>query len=244
MAKKTEEALVEQRQGNTALAVADGADRNDRRGKGEQVDTKDLILPRLAAAQKTSPQIDPDKPEYLEDLKLYEMFNSLTGEVYGRGPVKFVVVRKLPRKAMQFDSDNKVVDFDVPWDDARCEFTAGEDGKRNKPVAIRFYEYLILLESGDIAVLSLKSTQVKTAKKLNSFIEFRAGASWLGMYAITSSPKPFGAFTAANFEVRPAGITPATLISAAEDAFKNTEGKKIDTQREVGDDDSFDTSTM
>ena len=44
-----------------------------------------------------SPQIDDTKPEhYIEDLKKGDMFNSLTGIIYGKGPLLFTVVRADP----------------------------------------------------------------------------------------------------------------------------------------------------
>ena len=247
MAKKqTEEtALAPQRQANAALAVAEGAERGDRRGK-ENIDTTRLILPRIAGAQKTSPQVDPESDQFIEGLGLYQMFNSLTGEVYGNGPVKFAVIRKLPFKAMQFDENNNVIDFDVRPGDARLKFTTGADGSRIKPVATEFREYLVVLETGDVAALSFKSTQNKIADKLDSFLNFRSGASWMGLYSLTSKGKTFAKGAATQFNVMPAGPTPAALIALAEEVFTNTEGRavEVDDKGVTGDDTSFNPDEM
>ena len=155
-----------------ALAVSSKVDRNDARGT-ENIGADDITLPRLAVAQKTSPQLEPDKNDYIDGLRLFEMYNSLTGERYGNGPVEIVVVR-LDKKGMQFDKDNNVVDFDVPLDDSRLKFTTGPNGERIKPVATLFYNFIVLIgDEAEPAVFSLKGTGVKTAKKLNSLIQIR-----------------------------------------------------------------------
>ncbi len=130
----------------TALAVADG-DPNDVRGKGE-MDASDLRLPRLALAQKTNDELEPGKPKYLKGLALFQMFNTLTKEIYGNGPINFCVIRRT-KKAMEFDKDSKIVRFDVPLTlpDGRpnpdCDFTEGPNGTRIPPKATVFQEYLV-----------------------------------------------------------------------------------------------------
>jgi hypothetical protein len=222
---------------NAKLAVAEGADRNDRRGK-ENIDTERLILPRIAGAQKTSPEVDETSDKYIPGLKLFQMFNSLTGDIYGNGPLKFAVIRKLPFKAMQFDENNNVIDFNVAQGDERLKFTTGADGKRVKPIATEFREYLVILEDGSIAALSFKSTQNKIADKLDSFLNFRPGASWMGLYSLTSQGKTFAKGAATQFNVLPAGPTPATIVELAEQVFLATEKREIavDNKTEVADD--------
>jgi hypothetical protein len=229
--------LVPQHKSNAALAVAAGSDRDDRRGK-ENIDTTRLVLPRIAGAQKTSPEVDPSSDKYIDGLKLYEMFNTLTGDVYGNGPVKFAVIRKLPFKAMEFDSNNNVVDFDVRPGDPRLNFTTGPDGKtRVRPVATEFREYLVVLETGDIAALSFKSTQNKVADKLDSFLNFRPGAAWAGLYSLTSKGKTFAKGAATQFSVMPAGPTPAEVMKLAQDVYDNTKNRALEVDNKTAKDD-------
>jgi hypothetical protein len=49
----------------------------------EDVDQSDLIIPRLAVAQGTTPELKKSSENYIKDLKVGDLFNSLTGEVYG-----------------------------------------------------------------------------------------------------------------------------------------------------------------
>src|SRR5436189_4479967 len=122
-APDTTTALAKATDYTTALAVNGTADVTDRRGK-ENLDSQDLVLGRLAIAQKTRPQVDPSKSDYIDGVKIYDIFHSLSGANFGRGPVEFVVLGSR-KKAIQFDAESKVVDFDVPLDDPRCQFTDG-----------------------------------------------------------------------------------------------------------------------
>jgi hypothetical protein len=201
--------------------------RGDTRGK-ENIDQAHLILPRIAGAQKTSPEVDAESDKFIDGLKLYQMFNSLTGEIYGNGPLKFAVIRKLPFKAMQFDENNNVVDFDVKRGDPRLQFTTNDKGERVKPIATEFREYLILLEDGSVAALSFKSTQNKVADKLDSFLQFRPGAAWTGLFSLTSKGKTFTKGAATQFNVMPAGPTPAALEKLAEEIYTATQGQKVE----------------
>lgn len=215
---------------NQALAVAEGADAKDLRGK-ENIDLDKLILPRIAPAQKTSPEIDSSSDRFIDGLKLYQMFNSLTGEVYGNGPLKFAVIKTLPFRAMQFDGNQNVVDFNVPAGDPRLQFTTDEAGNRVKPIATEFKEYLVVLEDGSVAALSFKSTQMKVAAKLDSLLTFRKGASWLGLFSITSKGKTFAGGAATQFNILPAGPTPAHIAQLAEEVYENTKGREIEVDK-------------
>lgn len=50
----------------------------------EQFSGSDLEFPQIRVAQTGTPQLNPEKSEYIEKLKVGELFNSLTGEIYGK----------------------------------------------------------------------------------------------------------------------------------------------------------------
>lgn len=52
-------------------------------GEEEHLTQEELELPFLRVAQKGSPQVDEDKPEYIEGLKPGQYFNTVAGESYG-----------------------------------------------------------------------------------------------------------------------------------------------------------------
>lgn len=230
-------ALAERPATAGAMAVTDGYDRMDRRGKGD-MSQGDLKIPRIALAQRTSKQLESGSDVYIEGLELFQMFNTLTMENYGNGPVEFVVVRR-SKKAMQFDADLNIVDRDVPMSDRRLQWTDGPKGPGSvAPIATLFQEYLILLlPSLEPVMLSMKRTQLSVATKLNSLLEYRPGPSWAGRYKLTSTSKAHGKFTSGQYVVSPAGATPPEVAEIAENWFERTEGVDIDTDREAGRDD-------
>jgi len=234
MAKKASELATIQQ---SAMAV--GGDPTSNLGK-ENLTPEDLVFPRLAFAQKTSPQIDSsNKSEYIPGLEMFQMFNSVSKKIYGN-EVTFAVVRT-SKRAMQFAPDGSVIDFNVPLDDPRCRFTDGPNGERIKPVATIFYDYLVaVLPDGvedtanpEVCMLSLKTTQIKNAKQLNSLISVRPGAIFAGLWRGTTTGKKQGSYSFTNFTVAPAFATPPQMLAVCAEMYRNTEGKTLDTEREV-----------
>jgi hypothetical protein len=218
--------------------LATTTDPKDYRGK-QNIDRDDVTLPRIAIAQKTNPQLEPDKAEYIEGLKLFELFNTLTKENYHQGPLDFVIIR-MDKRAMQFDINNNVVDRDVPLTDPRLEWTTGADGQRQKPEATLFYDYIVLLaESRLPAVLSLKGTGIKVAKKVNAFLQLAPGPAWAVKYRLTSSKGSQGSFSYGIYNIVPAGVADATLQGQAERAYEQLSGHRVNVdQPEVPDADA------
>lgn len=50
----------------------------------EEFSGSDLEFPQVRVAQTGSPQLNKEKEEYIEKLSVGELFNSLTGEIYGK----------------------------------------------------------------------------------------------------------------------------------------------------------------
>ena len=210
------------------------------RGK-ENIAQDDVLLPRIAIAQKTNSQLEPDKPDYIPGLKLFDLFNTGTKEVYGAGPITFVVIR-MDKRAMQFDNSNNVVDYDVPLNDPRLLWTSAADGSRVKPVATLFYDFLILLADDDhsAAVLSLKGTGIKTARQLNLLLMRQRGDAWKQQFTLTSTRGMSGSFSYGVYTIRPAGKTPDDLMRQAEQTYEALHGRRVETDREVGDEPAAD----
>lgn len=233
MAKKkpedesTETALATKRSVPVAMQVADGVDAKDVRGK-EGLDTSDVTLPRISICQNNSPEKDEDDAKYIAGLKEGDLFNTLTQDIYGGKDslLEFVVIRPMKR-AMEFDEDRNIIDYDVPWDDPRCEFRT-VDGKRLKPLATRFYDYVVYLpQFGDTALLSFSNTKIKAAKKLNSLIALRPGPSWAGRYAlgVVKEENDQGKFF--NVTITPKGKTDAETMAEADRLYEQFRGKTV-----------------
>lgn len=146
----------------------------------EGIGQDDILIPRLGLAQKMSPEIDSTTPKYIEGLKFMDLFNSLSQQKYGTGPLHFVILRRYDPRYMElipFDEGGGIKDRNVPPDDPRTQF--GPNGE--KPIATMFYDYLVLILNGldptspveNVLALSLKSSAIKAAKHLNMLITQR-----------------------------------------------------------------------
>jgi len=213
-----------------SMAVA--GDLHSNAGK-EGLMQDDLVFPRVAFAQKTSPQLDPSQEDdFIPGLEMYQMFNTSTGRIYGNS-IEFVIIRRTKR-AIEFDPAGGVVDFNVALNDPRCQFTTGPNGERIKPRATVFYDYLIAIDNGpdappDTCMLSLKTTQIKAAKQLNSLIAVRPGAIYAGKWHGSTTGKKSGSYSFTMFKAKPAGPTPDYLLDTCREMFEATEGVTLDT---------------
>lgn len=162
-----------EKRGSVALARPDFI-KEGRRG-AENITTNDIKPPALRLAQAMSPEVKRSEPQYIDGLREGDLFNSITGFVYGDAPVNFLIVNYLGHRNVVFDSQdrNVVLDGDVPDNDPRCSFSTRMEGGqviKVKPIATQFKDFLILLlpEGGDsqLMTLTLKSTQLKKATRL------------------------------------------------------------------------------
>ena len=219
---------------------------------GTQMSPEDIRLPRLAIAQGLSPQITPGDSAYIDGLKLFDLFNDVTGEVYGRGPLTFVPVRRDVRR-IEFKpraEGGGVVDINVPPGDPRLDWTEDEDGNRQPPVATKFHEWVVLLLHSDgrrePLVLSIKDTNKwnrNAARNLNTFIalphpQFGTLPIYAKKYVITSGSEKNDKGTFGVPIIKQAGVVnDASVGRMAMEFAKSLEGKKIVVDREPGDDD-------
>ncbi len=247
MAKSKEEAISGElvQTSTQALAGQEAAPSfvkvGDRTGT-EHLTTQDIQLPRLSIAQQMSPELVQVDPKYIEGLQQGSLFNNLSQQVYGNGPLHFSIIQALPPRYVEFiprELGGGVKDPNVPHDDPRTQF--GSNGE--KPIATKFYDFVImLLPSRELIALSFKSTGIKTAKQLNGFISMRNAPLFAGKYSVetTMVTNPKGRFGV--YIVKNAGWLPdQDTYNYAEKMFDNLRGKTIVITPE---DDSFDTAAL
>ena len=197
-ATKTKTAIA--KQGPTALDVAPVYEGEDRAEGLDHLTKDDVTMPRVALLQRMSPQCDEDDAAFVDGWKPGEFVNTLTETNYGSGPIRFVIVAAYAPKWIEFiprSQGGGVKDMNVPKGDPRTQWIerVGEDGeKTSKPLAEKFYEYVILLpdHGREIVALSCKSTAIAAATKLNTKIATRKGNNgrrasvYLGVYTMES----------------------------------------------------------
>lgn len=212
----------------TAVAVLDPSPAalatyapSDTRGK-ESFEAGDYDIPQLKIAQKTSKEIEKGHAKFLKGLEMGDLFNSLTGEQFGTGPLPFVVIRH-NKSAAIFDKKTFKLVERVALDDPRCFFTETADGTSTKPVATVSHNYAIMNpETLDLFMLRLKSTQTKAAKKLNGVLKLLKGPIWSATFEVRTAIEQFDGGAAGVFVITQVGKTPADVAAVAEQYYEQT----------------------
>lgn len=229
-----------------------------------EITAEDIKLPRLAIAQGLSPQMLPDDSQYIDGLRLFDMFNDVTQEIYGRGPLKFVPVY-WQVKNLEFEKDDKgkntgiIVDDNVPSGDPRTKWSRDESGVKRPPQATRYTELVAFLlrpeQPPQTIIISIKETN----KHMRRAAQIISGALveiprpyYGGIYTVKTMSEKFDEGTAGVFVF---GIRP-TLWNTDRDLYErgkalqeSLKGKTIIVNRDVANDEdpgdtSFDTSAM
>ncbi|MEN6605889.1 MAG: hypothetical protein ABFD60_01500 [Bryobacteraceae bacterium] len=237
-------------------------DPNDRSGT-EDITLEEIQLPRLAIAQGLSPQVIPTEGSFIRGLVIGEMFNDVTGQIYGNGPLTVVPVKRHITR-IEFDPNDRKVPLDrnVPAGDPRLQW----DGD-NPPCATEFVEFVCLLllpqAKPEKVIVSIKTTnkyQRQAARLWRTLIKLREGPICSGYYHLCSKLEKgktkdgqdtnFGVFVVKNAGYIKLG-TPYgdALFAYAKEFMAQIEGKEIVTEREAEEpagpvDTSFDTRGM
>jgi hypothetical protein len=218
----------------------------------EGITRDDIMIPRVGLAQKMSPEIDATSPKYIENLKFMDLFNSLSKQIYGTGPLHFVILRRDDPRWIEFnplEEGGGIKDRDVPSDDPRTEF--GPNGE--KPVATMFYDFIVLLLTGlsagdplqNVMALSLKGSGIKAAKQLNMLVQQRGPKKICkGVYEVRTShdldKKSGGVY--AIYKFKNAGwLKPdSPLEKMAIEMFEAWKDREVEIDRGADDADEFD----
>ena len=240
--KSTGELVKQEQIGALVDQRPDFIETGDRSGT-EHLTREDIQMPRIGIAQQMSPELDSTSPKFIEGLRIGNMFNNLTGQVYGDGPLEFSVVRADPPRWVEFnprEAGGGVKDPNVAHDDPRTAF--GPNGEH--PIATKFYDFIVMIHpTRELVALSFKSTGIKVAKQLNGFIAMRNAPLFAGKYSIvtTMTQNTKGRF--AIPVVKNAGwISDKETYAHAKQTFENVRNKSYNIEREG--DSSFDTNVM
>lgn len=234
MRKPKQEEALEKAQ-TQALARPSFIKEGDVRGT-ENIGSSDIKPPALRIAQATSPETKRSEPtKYIEGLREGEFFNSLTKEIYGEGPIQLIVVNQLGHRNVEFDPNDKnvVLDFNVPDGDPRTQFReVVENGqrKRVKPVATLFYDYLVYVVNGaklELMTMSLKSTQLRKARDLNTILAGGKIPSFSYLFNATAVPEKRGSHSFYGWLIQPAGYVSEEQYNEASKTFDKLTGVNI-----------------
>lgn len=208
----------------------------------ENITVQDIRPPSLRIAQAGSPQVKRSESEYIEGLQEGLFFDSVTREIYGEGPLQLVIVNQLGHRNIEFAADGSVLDFSVADNDPRTEFTmAMKDGAeiRVKPRATKFYDYLILLLLPDgrqrMMTLSMKSTQLRKAKDLNTVLSAAKMPSFALQFELTSIPERKGSYSYYGWRFVPKGFVSEKVYTLASEIYNRMASKTVVLDTEIDD---------
>jgi hypothetical protein len=156
----------------------------------EHITSDDVMMPRLGLAQAISNEVNKTHADFIDDLGVGDFWNTVSGKVYGGGPLTFSVLVAHPPRAVEFaplGDGGGILDSNVPLTDPRLAF--GADG--SPPKATKFYDYVLWLHEphNEMIAMSLARSAVKAAKSLNGLIRMRPTAVFTGRYTVTSVQK-------------------------------------------------------
>jgi len=158
----------------------------------EHIKKADLLLPRLALAQGLTPQVMEQKEGFVPGV----LFNSMTEEILGKGPIEFTILRADPPRWIEFyprTQGGGVKDMNVPAHDPRTQFRQNEQGQSEPPQATMFYDFIIATlplkpnPMDSVIALSMKSTGLKVARRLNTLMKYRNAPTFAGKYKLTTA---------------------------------------------------------
>lgn len=242
--------LVKQESG--ALESTSRPDWMEKTQGSEDIGVDDIRLPRLAIAQGMSPQMIPDTSQYMPDLRLFDMFNDVTGDIYGRGPLKFVPVYwQVKNIEFEVGPDGKntgiIVDDNVPSGDPRTKWRKDEHGEKIRPSATRYTELVAMLLRPDLppdtVIISIKETNRhmrRAAQTISGALVELQRPYYGGVYSVKVMPEKFDKGTAGVFVF---GIRP-TLWNSDRDLYERAKalhdslkGKTIVVSRDTSPED-------
>lgn len=188
----------------------------------EDVRSTDMVLPRLEIVQAQSPIKETDP-----DIREGELFNSVTGEVYG-DMVYFVPVYYRTEYLVWKDQDEGGGFFGafMTNDEAQARKAELVDGGEN-PEFIEVVDTPVqygmkITPDGKVEqlVISMSKSKAKVSRKWNSMIQLVGGDRFSRVYKImtfTDENRQGKKFK--NYVVQPAGFTPEPAYREAEKLY-------------------------
>lgn len=213
----------------------------------EDVTARDIILPRIDVIQALSPQLKKSEAVYIEDAEQGDIFNTVSGQLYGNEITFIPVVFKREYIIWQ---DRKLGGgfrgaFNTE-DEAEQERQMQENPDTLEIVETHVHFILICHDDGRLeeAVLSLSKSKRKVSRKLNSLVQMVPGDRFGRAYKLSavevSGPK--GDYW--SFEVANLGYVSKDAYEKGRDTYEAIRGGERGIDRGSPDSDEVGSSTV
>lgn len=223
---------------NIAKGIALSQDRpewldpNSHKGS-EDVTSNDITLPRIEVLQALSPQLKKSEPNYIEGSEQGQIFNTVSGEIYGDN---VTIVSILFQRQFIIWQDRKsgggfAGAFPTELDAVK-EQEAMDNPDDFDVVEHHINFCLILHDDGHIeeAVLSWAKSKIKVSKKLNALVQMNPGDRYSRAYKLKAveASGPKGDYW--TYEVEPKGYVPKEVFDRAASIYSAIKGgeRKVD----------------
>jgi hypothetical protein len=252
-AKKNDDTALATTEPAGALAIPDWM-REDKEALALDTDFEntDVKIPQMKIAQGQTPERKRSDPNYIQGLEEGDLFNNISGKVYGMGPLRFVVLKFWTNILNQkpLDEGGGMI-CRAPGTDCACsqaldagKLPAGTQWgpKGEKPQCTRFMNYLLfLIDHNEVVWYSAKSTAAGVMKQLNTSLRGIAGIpDFAKIFTLSTAAEKNGAgleYFAPTIPRLPAGIvTDQALYTRLKMLAKDLTDKTIDTSEAADED--------
>lgn len=193
----------------------------------EDLGANDRVTPFIGLIQGLSPQVDPNKPQYIEGARIGSIFNSVTNELYATLRVVPVLFNKVynawvPRDlgggflGSYADPELQIPIFVPP--------NQSQDG--DQPVQIvETANWYVLAEGTDgtwaPAIISMTSTKLKASRKWGTLTTIAMNKHkapiYANIYTLSSASETNEKGTFANYKIENSGFVTKDLYLLAKD---------------------------
>lgn len=206
----------------------------------EDVGMNDIILPRLDVLQAISPQVKKKDPKYIEGAEQGQIFNTVSGEIYGDS-LTFIPI-KFQREFIIWQDRDSGGGFKGAFptaDEAEEALSQIENPDLHEIVETHVHYVFIVTDTGRLeeAVLSLAKSKRKTSRKLNTLVQMAGVDRFARAYKLMATEASGAKGEYWTFDVSPLGYVQKEQFEKAEGVYNAiAKGeRKVDRSEPDGD---------
>jgi hypothetical protein len=220
----------------------------------ENVDSSDIIIPRLGLCQSLSPQRRKGDPAFIKDLEEGKLFNTLTQDIYG-DTIELIGLYFFKNRIKYFPIDEgggidctspNAIDGGriSPQGCASCQYSAWGNGARkdsedanDPPLCTLYHNFMAFLPYVDMPspiAVSYKSTGLKFSKQLLGAVRLTNLPMYAKLYTVTVVEMRDGNNMWYEKKITPGKYVDKNLFTQMDNLFKELSAKdvKVDTTGE------------
>lgn len=206
----------------------------------EDVSIKDMVLPRIDVLQALSPQIKKSDAGYIQGAEQGQIFNTVTGEIYGTEvtfiPVLFrkeYVLWKLRKAGGGFIG---AFGTEQEANKALCQL---QNPDECEVVESHQHFVMVLTPHGtEEAVFSMTKSKLKVSRNLNTLIQMAGVDRFAKAYRITTVEIDGDKGSYWSFKVAAAGFATKELYDKGKELYEMIKAGAADVDRSVAEGDA------